>query len=213
MTASYQQAPHIGFTWGNDMTRFNAARAKLNAQAEQAGSQRISATALLIKIIATVLRKHRWLNASFEGEAIHLYPYVNIGMAVALERGLIVPVIKDAGKKGAAEIAAEVTDLSARARDGNLLPSEVKGGTFTISNLGPFGVEAFNAIINPPEAAILAIGATQQSVRADEEGDVVVRPMMKTTLTCDHRVVDGAVAAHFIADLKAAIEAPVLLLL
>jgi len=213
ITASYQQAPHIGFTWRNDMTKFNEARAQLNAHAEKAGSPRISATALIVKIVGSVLARHPWLNASFQGEEIHLYRDIHIGMAVALETGLIVPVVRNVGDKGVSEIAAEVKDLSLRARDGELLPAEVRGGTFTISNLGPFGVEQFNAIINPPEAAILAIGATQNEAVAGEDGLVVVRPMMNITLSADHRVVDGAVAAHFIADLKAALEAPVLLLM
>jgi pyruvate dehydrogenase E2 component (dihydrolipoamide acetyltransferase) len=213
MTASYQQAPHIGFTWRNDMTKFNEARAYLNAHAEKSGSPRISATALIVKIVGSVLARHPWLNSSFQGEELHLYRDVNIGMAVALETGLIVPVVHNVGGKGVAEIAAEVKDLSLRARDGQLVPAEVRGGTFTISNLGPFGVEQFNAIINPPEAAILAVGATQNEVVAGDDGQVVVRPIMHVTLTADHRVVDGAVAAHFIADLKATLESPVLLLL
>jgi pyruvate dehydrogenase E2 component (dihydrolipoamide acetyltransferase) len=213
LTASYQQAPHIGFTWRNDMSKFNEARAQLNAQAEKSGGQRISATALIIKIVAAVLARHPWMNASLQGEEIYLYNDVNMGMAVALETGLIVPVVHKVGEKGVAQLAAEVKDLSLRARDGQLVPAEVRGGTFTISNLGPFGVEQFNAIINPPEAAILAVGATQNEVVAGDDGQVQVRPIMHTTLTADHRVVDGAVAARFIADLKAALEAPVLLLL
>jgi pyruvate dehydrogenase E2 component (dihydrolipoamide acetyltransferase) len=213
ITASYQQAPHIGFNWRNDMTKFIEARAQLNAYAEKAGSQRISATALIVKIVGSVLARHPWLNASFQGEEIHLYRDINIGMAVALETGLIVPVVRNVGDKGVSKIAAEVKELSLRARDGELLPAEVHGGTFTISNLGPFGVEQFNAIINPPEAAILAVGATRNEPIADEDGHVVVRPMMNMTLSADHRVVDGAVAAHFIADLKTALEAPVLLLM
>jgi pyruvate dehydrogenase E2 component (dihydrolipoamide acetyltransferase) len=213
ITASYQQAPHIGFTWRNDMTQFNKARGQLNAHAEKAGSPRISATALIVKIVGSVLARHPWLNASFQGEEIHLYRDINIGMAVALETGLIVPVVRNVGDKGVSKIAAEVKELSLRARDGELLPAEVRGGTFTISNLGPFGVEQFNAIINPPEAAILAVGATQNQPVAGEDGQVVVRPLMNMTLSADHRVVDGAVAAHFIADLKAALEAPVLLLM
>jgi pyruvate dehydrogenase E2 component (dihydrolipoamide acetyltransferase) len=213
MTASYQQAPHIGFTWRNDMTRFNEARAQLNAYAEKAGNPRISATALLVKIVGSILARHPWLNSSLQGEEIHLYRDINIGVAVALETGLIVPVVHDVGSKSVSKIAEEVKDLSLRARDGQLVPAEVRGGTFTISNLGPFGVEQFNAIINAPEAAILAVGATKNEVVAGEDGQVAVRPMMHITLTADHRVVDGAVAAHFIADLKSALEAPVLLLM
>jgi pyruvate dehydrogenase E2 component (dihydrolipoamide acetyltransferase) len=213
MTASYQQIPHITFTSRIDMTMFNEARAELNAHAEKAGSQRISATALIIKIVAAVLAHHPWLNSSFQEEEIHLYREINIGVAVALETGLIVPVVRDVATKGVGQVAAEVKDLSTRARDEALAPAEMRGGTFTISNLGPFGVEQFDAIINPPQAAILAVGATQPAVVADGDGQVVVRPIMHVTLSADHRVVDGAVAAHFISDLKAALESPLLLLL
>ena len=218
LTASYQSVPHINFTASIDMTRFNEARAQLNKRAEQEGSVRTSATALLAKIMAQTLVRHPWLNSSFQegqgdqGAEIHLFRDVNMGIAVALEDGLIVPVVRDAANKGVAQIAAEVKDLATRARDGQLAPAEVRDGTFTISNLGPFGVEQFTAIINPPQAAILAVGATQPEVVPDADGQVVVRPIMRVTLAADHRVVDGAVAAHFIADLKAALEEPVLLL-
>ncbi|MFN2122752.1 MAG: 2-oxo acid dehydrogenase subunit E2, partial [Candidatus Promineifilaceae bacterium] len=218
LTASYQSIPHINFSASIDMTRFNEARAKLNARADQNGSTRISATALLAKIVARILTRHPWLNSSFkdaqgeQGAAIHLFNAVNLGIAVALEEGLIVPVVRDAANKSVAQIAAEFKDLATRAREGNLAPSEVREGTFTISNLGPFGVEEFTAIINPPQAAILAVGATKPKVVPDADGQVVVRPIMRITLAADHRVVDGAVAAHFIADLKATLEEPVLLL-
>ncbi len=213
LTSSYQQAPHIGFNLRADMTKFNQARAELNGHAEKTGGPRVSATALLVKIVASVLARHPWLNSSLQGEEIRLYREVNIGVAVALETGLIVPVVHKAGQKGVAEIGAEVKRLSTAAREGKLLPSEVRGGTFTISNLGPFGIEQFNAILNPPEAAILAVGATQNEVVANDSGEIEVRPIMRVTLTVDHRVVDGAVAALFVADLKATIESPVLLLL
>jgi pyruvate dehydrogenase E2 component (dihydrolipoamide acetyltransferase) len=219
LTASYQSVPHINFTASIDMTHFDEARKQLNARIEKAGGTRISATALLAKIVAQTLLNHPWLNSSFrdeqgdQGAEIHLFKEVNLGIAVALEDGLIVPVVRDAANKGVAQIAAEVKDLALRARDGQLAPAEVREGTFTISNLGPFGVEQFTAIINPPQAAILAVGATRPEVVPDADGQVVVRPIMRVTLAADHRVVDGAVAAHFIADLKAAIEEPVLLLL
>jgi pyruvate dehydrogenase E2 component (dihydrolipoamide acetyltransferase) len=219
LTASYQSVPHINFTASIDMTRFDEARAQLNERAEQVGSARISATALLVKIVAQTLTRHPWLNSSLqaggatEETEIRLFREVNIGVAVALEDGLIVPVVRNAAKKGVAEIAAEVKDLATRAREGGLAPAEVRDGTFTISNLGPFGVERFTAIINPPQAAILAVGATRPQVVPDADGQVVVRPIMHVTLAADHRVVDGAVAAHFVADLKSALETPVLLLM
>ncbi len=219
LTASYQAVPHINFTASIDMTRFNEARAQLNGRAEKEDGARISATALLAKIVAQTLTRHPWLNSSFQeadgaqGAEIHLFRDVNMGIAVALEDGLIVPVVRDAANKGVAQIAAEINDLAVRAREGQLAPAEVREGTFTISNLGPFGVEQFTAIINPPQSAILAVGTTQPQVVPDENGEVVVRPIMKFTLAADHRVVDGAVAAHFVADLKAALEEPLLLLM
>ena len=121
-------------------------------------------------------------------------------------------MVHQADGKSVAEIGAEVSDLVARAREGRLTPADVAGGTFTVSNLGPFGIEQFTAIINPPQAAILALGATQPEVVVDEGGQVVVRPVMRMTLSADHRVVDGAMAARFLTDLREALDAPALLL-
>jgi pyruvate dehydrogenase E2 component (dihydrolipoamide acetyltransferase) len=219
LTASYQTIPHIHFTARIDMTRFQEARSAMNGRLGKQEGLRISATALMTKIVAVTLTRHRWLNSSYHsGEGgdeaeIHLFNEVNIGVAVALEDGLIVPVVHDAAKKGVVDIAIEVDDLATRARNGSLEPKDVRGGTFTISNLGPFGVEQFTAIINPPQAAILAVGVTQLEAVPDDEGQVVVRPLMHITLAADHRIVDGAVAASFMADLKASLEDPVLLLL
>ncbi|MCC6905033.1 MAG: 2-oxo acid dehydrogenase subunit E2, partial [Anaerolineae bacterium] len=156
MLASYQSIPHITFTVRVDMTRFNAVRADLNAHAEKQGASRISATALLVRLVASALTRHPHLNSSLRGEEIHVHRAVNIGVAVALKSGLIVPVVKGADRKGIATIAAEVDDLAERARQGKLLPADVTEGTFTISNLGPFGVEQFTALINPPQSGILA---------------------------------------------------------
>ncbi len=166
------------------------------------------------------------LERAMHDDEIHLLPQINVGVAVALppsfppsggdegggkRGGVIVPVVCNADQKGVGEIASEVNDLATRAREGQLTPSDVTGGTFTISNLGPFGIEQFTAIINPPQAAILAIGATQLEPIV-EEGQVLVRPVMRMTLSADHRIVDGAVAAYFLADLREAMEAPALLL-
>ncbi len=211
MTASYQSIPHITFTVRVDMTRFNEAREQLNAKAQATGGERISATAMIVKAVASTLTRHPFLNASLQGEEIHLRREINVGVAVALDEGLIVPVIRGADRKGVAEIAAEVNDLSTRAREGRLVPSDVSGGTFTVSNLGPFGVEQFTAIINPPQSAILAVGATQLEAIPDEDGHITARPIMRITLSADHRIVDGAVAARFISDLKMVLETPVLL--
>jgi pyruvate dehydrogenase E2 component (dihydrolipoamide acetyltransferase) len=210
MTASYQNVPHITFNARVDMGEFNKARNVLNKHAENTGGQRISATALIAKIVAMTLVRHPWLNSSLQGDNIVLYKDINMGVAVALEEGLIVPVVHSAQLKGIAQIAAEVNDLAERARDGKLLPGDVKGGTFTISNLGPFGVESFNAIINAPQAGILAIGATHNEAIPLDNGEIVSRPVMNISLSADHRIVDGAVAAYFIADLKEALENPIL---
>lgn len=223
MTASYQTAPHITFTVRVDMSGFEEARARLNARAEAAGQPRVSATALIVKAVAWALKRHRLLNSTLQDDGIHLLPEINVGVAVAIPPsfppnggdeggGLIVPVIRQADQKSLGEIAAEVNDLATRAREGRMTPSDVAGGTFTVSNLGPFGIEQFTAIINPPQAAILAVGTSRPEVVVGEEGQIVVRPVMRMTLSADHRVVDGAVAARFLSDLREALEAPVLLL-
>jgi pyruvate dehydrogenase E2 component (dihydrolipoamide acetyltransferase) len=213
MTASYQTTPHITFTSRIDMSRFMDSRMQLNEQAEKSGEERISATAMFVKAVAEVLTRHPWLNSSFQEEEIHLHRDINIGVAVALSEGLIVPVVHNADQKSITQIGLEVNDLSARAREGRLVPSEVSRSTFTISNLGPFGVEQFSAIINPPNAAILAIGATQHEVVPDANDQIVTKPIMHMTLSADHRVVDGALAAYFLADLKEALEKPLYFLL
>ncbi|MCD6553289.1 MAG: 2-oxo acid dehydrogenase subunit E2 [Anaerolineae bacterium] len=211
MTTSYQTAPHITFTVRVDMSGFQEARKRLNARAEATGEARISATALIVKAVAWALKHHPWLNSTLRDEEIHLLPEINVGVAVALKDGLIVPVVHQADRKGVAKIAAEVRDLVVRAREGRLTPADITGGTFTVSNLGPFGIEQFTAIINPPQVAILAVGATQPEPVADEGGQIVVRPMMRMTLSVDHRVVDGATAARFLTDLRDVLEAPALL--
>jgi pyruvate dehydrogenase E2 component (dihydrolipoamide acetyltransferase) len=212
MTSSYQTSPHISFTVRVDMTNFQRARAALNARAEASDGSRVSTTALLLKAVAWALQEHPWLNSTLEEDEIHLLPEINIGVAVALERGLIVPVVREANRKRLEVLATELDDLVSRAREGQLTPSDVTGGTFTVSNLGPFGIESFNAIINPPEAAILAVGATQQELAVGEDGKPVSRPVMRMTVSVDHRIVDGALAARFLATLREALEEPSLLL-
>jgi pyruvate dehydrogenase E2 component (dihydrolipoamide acetyltransferase) len=209
LTTSYQSIPHIQFTSRVDMSNFNHARSDYNQLALEKGDQKVSVTAMLVKLVAMVLADHPMMNSSLVDDAIHLHRDINIGIAVALEKGLIVPVVKNANLKGIGEIALESNDLVTRARNEALTGADVKSATFTITNLGPFGVEQFNAIINPPEAGILAIGATTSDVIALENGAIAVRPMMNFTLSADHRIVDGAIAAHFIADLKTAFENPI----
>ncbi len=211
LTASCQSIPHIQFTVRVDMTNFIKARNDYNELAQKRGDEKVSVTAMLVKLVSMVLVDHPWVNSSLIDEKIILHKDVNIGVAVALEKGLIVPVIKNADQKGISLIASETNDLITRAREENLNSADVKGGTFTITNLGPFGVEQFNAIINPPEAGILAVGSTTAEVVALPDGTIAARPIMRLTLSADHRVVDGVVAARFIGDLKTTLENPILM--
>ena len=211
LTASYQSIPHIQFTARVDMSNFINARNDYNELAIERGDEKVSVTAMLIKLVSMVIADHPMLNSSLVDETIVLHQDINIGVAVALENGLIVPVVKNANLKGISQIAAETSDLVKRAREETLVSSDVRGGTFTITNLGPYGVEQFNAIINPPEAGILAIGATTNEVVPLDGGAIAVRPIMRFTLSADHRIVDGAVAARFIADLKSTFENPILM--
>jgi pyruvate dehydrogenase E2 component (dihydrolipoamide acetyltransferase) len=208
MTHSYQTTPHISVSLRVDMSKLEAERARLNEEMEDEERSRISVTSILVKVAAEVLKSHPWLNSTLQGDEILLLSEINIGVAVALDGGLIAPVVHQADGKSVAEIAAEVDDLATRARTNQLTPSDVARGTFTISNLGPFGIEQFTAIINPPNAAILTVGAILPEVVVDESGEIVVRPMAWLTLAADHRIVDGAVAAKFLNALKDALEDP-----
>ncbi|HEV8663693.1 MAG TPA: dihydrolipoamide acetyltransferase family protein [Candidatus Methylomirabilis sp.] len=209
MVQSKAPVPHFYLTLDADMTRAQELRASLNAHDE---SLKLSFTDILLKACALTLPKHPYVNASFAGDKIQFHREVHVGIAVALEDGLITPVLRDVDKKGLPEIARAARDLAERARNRKMKAEELSGATFTISNLGMFGIEEFSAIIVPPEAAILAVGAIQQ-VPTAEEGRVAVRPRMRMTLSCDHRVIDGATGARFLADLKKLLEAPYPLLL
>lgn len=169
---------------------------------------RVTLTALLVKACAWTLARHPAVNASFNQDSILEWAEVNIGVAAAVEAGLIVPVICQADRLNLGEISMQLNDLGARAREGKLRPEELRGGTFTISNLGMFGVEHFTAIINPPQAAILAVGRIVKRPIVTEDEQIVARPMSDLTLTADHRVIDGAKAAQFLADLKHVLEHP-----
>jgi pyruvate dehydrogenase E2 component (dihydrolipoamide acetyltransferase) len=162
---------------------------------------------LLTKVCAMALMRHRAVNALYKGDAIELHPTANVGIAVAVPNGLVVPVIQGCERKTIAEIAAARAELVDRARSGKLQQADLDGGTFTISNLGMFGIERFIAVLNPPQAAILAVGSTEEKPVV-MDGQVVVRPRMELTLTCDHRAVDGATGAQFLGDVKAFLEEP-----
>jgi pyruvate dehydrogenase E2 component (dihydrolipoamide acetyltransferase) len=162
---------------------------------------------LLTKVCAAALVRHRAVNALYKGDAVELYSTANIGIAVAVPNGLVVPVIPGCERKSIAEIAAERAVVVERARAGKLQQSDLEGGTFTISNLGMYGIERFIAVLNPPQAAILAVGAIEDQVVA-VGGQPAVRPRLELTLTCDHRAIDGATGAEFLRDVKAFLEEP-----
>ena len=189
--------------------RWNVGR-QLNERFASEGVK-VSPNDLVIKAVAAALRKHPWVNSSWTGEAIRQYDAVHIGVAVAVDEGLITPIIRNADRKGIAEIASEVKELAGRAREKKLLPEEYTGGTFSISNLGMFGITEFTAVINPPEAAILAVGAIEEKVVV-VDGQMVIRPRMRVTLSCDHRVVDGATGAKFLETLRQNLEEPMMML-
>jgi pyruvate dehydrogenase E2 component (dihydrolipoamide acetyltransferase) len=194
------EAPVFQITMSADMTRALALRERLRDDG-------VTVTDLLVKLAAIALLRHREMNAHFAGDELRIFPNAHIGLAVATERGLLVPVIREAERKPVTELAAERAQLVARAREGKLVQEDLEGGTFTISNLGMFGVEQFVAVLNPPQAAILAVGAIEQRPVL-ENGEFVPRPLMALTLTCDHRAVDGAKAAEFLRELKTLLEEP-----
>jgi pyruvate dehydrogenase E2 component (dihydrolipoamide acetyltransferase) len=212
MQASYQEAPHITFTNDVDMSAAIALREYANRQLPDA-KPRVSMTALIVKICAWALGEHPLLNSHLVDDQIITYPRVNMGVAVALEEGLIVPVLPDAGAKGLLQIAEELDALVERVRTNSLHAADLAGGTFTISNLGMFGIDRFTAILNPPEVGILAVGRTVDRFVPDEQRQPVLRPVMTITLSVDHRVIDGATAAQFMTTLREALEAPSRLLL
>ena len=207
MTASWTTAPHFYLFREVTVGRLAAWR----QQAEKQTGGRITYTDVLVKLVAAALARHPAVNASWRDGAIARHAEINIGLAVAVEDGLIVPVIHRADTLGLAAIATRREDVVSRAQDGKLRPPDIQGGSFTISNLGMFGVDAFNAIVNPPQAAILAVGRIADRVVA-LDGQPAVQPTMMLTLSCDHRALDGARAARFLGDLADLIEEPLALL-
>jgi pyruvate dehydrogenase E2 component (dihydrolipoyllysine-residue acetyltransferase) len=200
------QAPAFQLRVSADMTQASELRERLVAAARE-GEPRITVSDVLTKLAAVALLRHREVNAHFAGDSIRLFPTANVGLAVAAPQGLVVPVIRSAERLTLSEIAATRADLVSRARDNKLRAEDLQDGTFTISNLGMYGVEEFIAVLNPPQAAILAVGAIEQRpVVIDNEFDI--RPMMSMTLTCDHRAVDGAVGADFLRTLTSFLELP-----
>jgi len=210
LSASAREIPHFYVTAAADAQALTDLRASLNAQLTEAGRAKVSVNDLLIRACALALREHKDVNVSYGGDAssvMHVHDRVNIGVAVAAESGLIVPVIRDADTKTVTQLGTEARHLVALAAERKLTPDQTSGGTFTISNLGMYGVEHFTAIINPPESAILAVGATTREPAV--VGDSVApRYRLRYTLSVDHRVIDGALAAKFLQTLTSLIEHP-----
>ncbi|MGQ4599784.1 2-oxo acid dehydrogenase subunit E2 [Nocardia sp. R6R-6] len=207
LTESMQQAPHIYLTSAIDVTELIGFRAQINDTLVAAGKGKASVNDLLVRAVAVTLRNDPALNVSFAADMLRRHRGIHLGVAVATPTGLLVPVIRDADRKSISEIAAETRDKAERARDRKLRADEMSGGTFTISNLGMFGIEQFTAVINPPESAILAVGAAQDELRLSLD-KVITRKILRVTLSADHRAVDGAVAARFLQQLKEVLEHP-----
>jgi pyruvate dehydrogenase E2 component (dihydrolipoamide acetyltransferase) len=207
LSESLFTAPHFYLTMSIDMDAAVAARTKINEVAKT----KISFNDMVLKATALSLKQHPKVNSSWLGDTIRTNYHVNIGVAVAVEEGLLVPVVRFADGKSLSQIGAEVKDFAQKAKDKKLQPSDWEGSTFTISNLGMFGIEEFTAIINPPDACILAVGGISQ-VPVVKNGQVVPGNVMKVTLSCDHRVVDGATGAAFLQTLKSLLEEPLRML-
>jgi pyruvate dehydrogenase E2 component (dihydrolipoamide acetyltransferase) len=210
LTASTQNVPHFYLTVEIEMDSLLALRKQINATVSEA--EKISVNDIIVKATAMSLVKHQWVNASFQDNSIRFYEDADISIAVAIEDGLITPVVRAANKKGLLAISAEIKELAGRAKAKKLQPEEYTGGTFSISNLGMFGIEQFTAIINTPEAGILAIGGASEKAVV-RNGEIVMRSMMNVTMSCDHRVIDGATGAKFLQSFKQMLETPAMMLL
>ena len=210
LTESARDIPHFNITVDAELDALLMVRKELNDN--EGADYKISINDLIIKAVAVALTRHPDCNAAYTNEAILKFKSVDISLAVAVEGGLITPIIRDAGSKGLATISSECRDLVTKARSGKLAPEEFQGGTFTISNLGMFGVKSFNSIINPPQSAILSVGAAEECAVV-REGKVTVRTIISLTLAVDHRCIDGATAAALMQEVKKIVEVPVQLML
>jgi pyruvate dehydrogenase E2 component (dihydrolipoamide acetyltransferase) len=207
LTESKFSAPHFYLTMEIDAVELIKVRETINAVAPV----KISFNDFVIKAVASALREHPKINSSWLGDKIRFNKHIHIGVAVAVDEGLLVPVIRFADTKTLSQIASEVKELAEKAKSKKLQPKDWEGNTFTISNLGMFGIDEFTAIINPPDSCILAVGAIKETPVV-KNGKVVLGAVMKVTLSCDHRAVDGATGAHFLQTLKTLLENPVLFL-
>jgi len=207
LVESKQSVPHFYLTIDVRMDAILALRSRLNKITNN--SPKISVNDFVVKASALSLRKVPAVNSSWNGDSIRTYNYVDVCIAVATDNGLITPIVADADAHGVGQIALKCQDLAARARDKKLKPEEFQGGTFSISNLGMFGVKQFCAIINPPQSCILAVGATEATVvPSDDLKGTAIAQVMTVTLSCDHRVVDGAVGAQWLKEFKRFMEQP-----
>lgn len=207
LVTSLGPIPHFFLTTEIEMDRAAEMRAGINALDPEL---KISINDIIIKVAAAALRQHPQVNASFQDKVVRYYEHADIGVAVAIEDGLITPIVRSADQKSLSQIASEIRDLSGRARNRKLRPEEFIGATFSVSNLGMFGIDEFTAVINPPEGAILAIGAMAPKPVV-RENEIVVRQMMRVTMSCDHRVIDGATGAKFLQTFKKILENPLFL--
>ncbi|MEY4678431.1 MAG: hypothetical protein RLZZ276_80 [Pseudomonadota bacterium] len=214
LTESKQQVPHFYLTVDCVIDRLLAGRAALNAKSPEKGpgAFKLSVNDFVIKAVAVALRQVPAANASYSDDGILMWDDVDVSVAVAIPGGLITPIIRKADAKGLAQISNEMKDLAARAKDGKLKPEEFQGGGFSISNLGMFGIKEFGAVINPPQGAILAVGAGEQRPVV-KDGALAIATVMSCTLSVDHRVIDGAVGAEFLAAFKRIVEDPLAMLL
>ena len=193
-----------------EMDNLLATRKQINANLDD--DSKISVNDIIVKAAAMSLLKHPWVNASYQDKHVRFYEQADIGVAVAIDEGLITPVVRGANLKGLSEISAEIKDLAAKAKAKKLQPEEYTGATFSISNLGMMGIKEFTAIINPPEGAIIAVGGTNPTPVV-RDGQVTVRSIMSVTMSCDHRVIDGATGAKFLQTFKQMLESPAMMLL
>jgi len=211
LTASWKTTPHFALTVDIDMAAAMDFRAEVNEQLEAADrEQKISVNDLIVKASADALRAHPTVNVSFQGDHVVQFDDVHVGFAVAVEEGLVTPTIRNADEKSLGAIAEASRRLAQKARDKDLEPQDYADGTFTVSNLGMYGIDHFMAVINPPQAAILACGGVRE-VPVAEDGEIEVGTRMKVTLSCDHRAVDGAMGAEFLDEITTRLENPVLL--
>ncbi|HET7272460.1 MAG TPA: dihydrolipoamide acetyltransferase family protein [Rubrobacter sp.] len=211
MTEAKQHVPHFYATVEVRMDATMALRKQLNEELEGEGIK-LSVNDFVMKACAVALRRYPNLNALYTTRGVELHEKVDMAMAVALDQGLITPVIRDIGSKGLSTISHESKDLATRARDGKLQPDEYQGGTITVSNMGMFGIESFTAIINPPQAAIVAVSSIEKRPTYDENGEVVPGSFMKLTLSADHRIANGRDGALYMAEVKRVLENPVMLM-